>query len=108
MTMPPLLRSDLFVEHPTFILDIDTIDLPACKYVDFRDIPTCVPSKQFSLLVFNIRSCRKNFSEFECIFYEYLGILRVACVFVPPFTCLVGYKNYFTEMLFIYWFQVSV
>ena len=65
------LQHELFVEHPIFILYIDDVNLPVCKYIDFNDIPSCVPIKQFSLLVFNIRSCRKNFSEFECIFQEY-------------------------------------
>ena len=69
--MPLRVQNELFVDHPTFTLDIDTVDLPACKYIDFKDIPTYVPIKQFSLLIFNVRSCRKNFCEFECIFQDY-------------------------------------
>ena len=73
MTMEPPLQSEVFHRHPTFSLDIETIDFPACKYVNFKDIPVCAPIKQFSLLLFNVRSCRKNFSEFVCIFHEYLS-----------------------------------
>ena len=68
--MNPPLINDLFIEHPSFLLDIEDIQLPSCKYADFKDIPLCTPIKQFSFLLFNIRSCRKNFNEFECIFRD--------------------------------------
>ena len=69
--MTPPLLNELFYEHPTFTLDIDDIQLPLCKYADFKDIPLCIPIKNFSFLLFNIRSCRKKFNEFECIFNDY-------------------------------------
>ena len=69
--MTPPLLNELFYDHPTFSLDIDDIQLPVCKYADFKDISLCSPIKQFSFLLFNIRSCRKNFNEFECIFSSY-------------------------------------
>ena len=69
--MTPPLLNELFYEHPIFSLDIDDIQLPVCKYADFKDISLCSPIKQFSFLLFNIRSCRKNFNEFECIFNSY-------------------------------------
>ena len=73
MEVAPTFQSELFDEHPTFVLDINDIDLPVCKYVDLIDIPVCAPPKQFSLLLFNVRSCRKNFTEFECYFHEYFN-----------------------------------
>ena len=69
MTTP--LLNGLLNEHPTFVLDVNDVELPVCKYVDFNDINVCVPMNQFSFLLFNIRSCRKNFNEFECIFNYY-------------------------------------
>ena len=71
LLMAPLLRNESLDDHPTFSLDIDAIDSPPCKYVDFKDIPVYVTTKLFALLLFNVRSCRKNFNEFECVFYEY-------------------------------------
>ena len=71
MAMATPLHSDVFDAHPTFNLDVDDDVSPVCKYVDIKDISVCINSKQFSLLLFNIRSCRKNFNEFECVFSEY-------------------------------------
>ena len=71
MVMVEPLANELFAEHPTFRLDVDEVDSPICKYVDLKDIPVCAPIKQFSLLLFNVRSCRRNFNEFECIFHDY-------------------------------------
>ena len=69
--MTPPILNELFNDHPTFHLDIDNVQLPVCRYIDFRDISLCVPIEQFSILLFNVRSCKKNFNEFECTFKEY-------------------------------------
>ena len=71
MVMAAPMQSELFDEHPVFNLDIDDIVSPNCKYVDFREIPVLTQVNRFSILLFNVRSCRKNFSEFQCIFHEY-------------------------------------
>ena len=78
MEMMPPLHNEIFADPPKFVLDIDEFESPICKYVDFKDIPMCAPIKQFSLLLFNIRSCRKNFNEFESIFYEYFR--HITCI----------------------------
>ena len=70
LLMASPLRNESLDDHPTFSLDIDAIDSPTCKYVDFKDISIYVTTKLFALLLFNVRSCRKNFNEFECVFYE--------------------------------------
>ena len=85
--MTPSVLNELFDYHPTFLLDIDDIQLPVCKYVDFKDIPICAPVKQFSFLLFNIRSCRKNFNDFECIFYEYF----------KNFSCIILTETWLTQ-----------
>lgn len=69
--MAPM-QNELFDDHPVFNLDIDDVVSPDCKYADFGDIPVLAPVNRFSMLLFNVRSCRRNFNEFECIFYEYL------------------------------------
>ena len=85
MAPPP--QIDLFDDHPTFNLDIDEISYPCCKYVDFREIPVLAPLRQFSVLLFNVRSCRRNFNEFECIFYEYF----------KHFTCIALTETWLTQ-----------
>ena len=70
MEMMRPLHNQIFAEHPKFVLDIDEFEPPVCKYIDFKDISVCAPLKQFSLLLFNIRSCRKFLNEFESFFYE--------------------------------------
>ena len=85
--MAQLRRSELFDGHPTFNLEIDVIDLPDCKYLDFKDIPVFAPIKQFSVLLFNVRNCRRNFNEFECIFNEYFRY----------FTCIALTETWLTQ-----------
>ena len=87
MVMAQRLQSEIFIDHPTFILDINEFDFPACNYVEFKDIPVCAPLNQFSLLLFNVRSCRKNFNEFECIFNDYFR----------HFTCIALTETWLTK-----------
>ena len=84
--LPPF-QNELLDDSPTFILDIDEIDLPVCKYIELKDIHVCAPPKYFSLLLFNIRSCRRNFTEFECYFHEYF----------KNFSCIALVETWLTE-----------
>ena len=92
-------QTNIFAEHPTFKLDIEEFHPPVCKYVEFKDIPVYAPLKQFSLLLFNIRSCRKNFNEFESIFYDYF----------KNFDCIVLTETWLTQdfdnLFFIHGFR---
>ena len=72
------LRHKIFENYPTFRLDIDNIVLPCCEYVDFEGIPSLSPTRKFSILLFNIRSCRKNFLDFTCHFQEYF--CKYSCI----------------------------
>ena len=98
MEMARPLANELFAEHPTFRLDIDEFDTPTCKYVDFKDIPVCAPMRQFSLLLFNIRSCRRNLNEFECIFYAYFKYFT--CIALTETWLTHDYDNLFSILGF--------
>ena len=57
-------------DYPTFSLETDYNVLPECKYIDFSDIVNVLSVNSFNIIIFNIRSCRKNFNEFACQFAE--------------------------------------
>ena len=69
--MEPL-QSNVIDDYPILTLDIDSDNLPDCNYVDISTVSTSECLGNFSLMLFNVRSCRKNFSEFECHFHNYL------------------------------------
>ena len=60
-----------FDTYPTFDLDIDDVVLPQCTFADVDEIYSSVTHAGFSLLLFNIRSCRKKFLDFTSYFQEY-------------------------------------
>ena len=62
----------MLANYPTFSLDTDIITLPECLYIDIDSIPTFIPNNKLSILVVNIRSCRKNFNVFVSHFFEHL------------------------------------
>lgn len=68
--MDPL-QNNVTDDCPVLTLDIDSENLPDCNYVDIDAVSTFGCLENFSLLLFNVRSCRKNFSEFEGHFHDY-------------------------------------
>ena len=55
-------QTRVFENCPTFDLDIDNVVLPQCTFANVGEIYSSVTHARFSLLLFNIRSCReKNF-----------------------------------------------
>ena len=72
------LQYKTFENYPTFKLDIENIVLSRCDYVNFEGIPSLSPTCKFSILLFNIRSCRKNFLDFTCHFQEYF--CKYSCI----------------------------
>ena len=42
-------------------------------FLNVDDLPVYVPEDKLSILVFNIRSCRKNFNDFICNFSDYFS-----------------------------------
>ena len=65
--------SPFIADYSTFKLDVDNFNLPQCTYVDINNISVISCNDSFSLLIFNIRSYRKNFLEFTCNFQSYFS-----------------------------------
>ena len=83
------LPSELLDAYPTFTLDLDEIDLPACSYSDFNEFDDLVSKDKLSILVCNVRSCRKNFNVFYSHFSEY----------VSKFTIIVLVETWLTKAI---------
>ena len=83
------LPSELLDAYPTFTLDLDEIDLPTCSYSDFNEIDDLVSIDKLSILVCNVRSCRKNFNVFYSHFNEY----------VSKFTIIVLVETWLTKAI---------
>ena len=68
-------------EYPTFHIDAESVDLPFCNYLDIANSPEYDWCNKFSILLCNIRSCRKNFlditSYFDNVISNYLCIILV-------------------------------
>ena len=84
----------MFDNYPTFALDIDNFVSPLCKYVDFDDIPSLSPPGKFSMLLLNIRSCRKNFLNFTSHFQKYL--YNFSCIALVETWLTKDFDNIFT------------
>ena len=72
-------------EFPIFQFDSDVV-LPNCRYLDISNEPYDWHNK-FSILLFNVRSCRKNFLDFETYFHD------VLC----KFSCIVLIETWLTD-----------
>ena len=78
---------EILADYPRFSLNTEFDTLPQCVYLDIDSLPTFVPENKLSILIFNVRSCRKNFSNFLCHFSEY----------VCKFTIIVLIETWLTE-----------
>ena len=77
---------DPTLDIPEFIPETE-IFLPAnCKYFDVNDISTFTFNASFSMLMFNIRSCKKNFNQFLAYF----------CAILSYFSCIVFTETWLT------------
>ena len=65
--------TDVFENYPTFSLGTEYDLVPQCRFLNVDDLPVHVPNDKLSILVFNIRSCRKNFNDFICNFSDYFN-----------------------------------
>ena len=65
-------------DHPSFIYDDNNVILQQSVYANVNDIPINTANKNFNLLMFNIRSCRKNFLEFISHFHIYFAC--ISCI----------------------------
>ena len=79
---------DLSINNvPIFVPDVDNWLQPNCNFYTVTDLPSYVSFISFSVLMINIRSCRKNFSHFLAHF----------CNVLSYFTCIVFTETWLTE-----------
>ena len=53
---------------PTWNIDLGGVNLLRCRYLDIVNLPNYDWTNKFSVLLCNIRSCRKKFLDFTCYF----------------------------------------
>ena len=78
---------------PRFLLETDDVILPPCIYSDVGEIPNPQNDEHFAILLFNIRSVRKNFLNFLCHFEDY--ICNYSCVVLTETWLTNDYCNLF-------------
>ena len=88
-------------EYPTFHIDAEAVDLPFCNYLDIVNSPEYDWCNKFSILLCNIRSCRKIFldftSYFDNVISNYLCIILVETWLTNEYDDLFiiyGFKSY--------------
>ena len=78
---------DVFSGYPEYVPNIDNYNVPNCSYLHVEDLSPFICSMAFSILMFNIRSCKKNFDNFIANFYN--------CI--TSFSCIVLTETWLTE-----------
>ena len=80
-------------DYPVFDMELEGVNISQCKYADICEIPELSPSDDFSVLLLNIRSCRKNFLEFSTLFSNYFS--RFSCIALVETWLSDGYEDLF-------------
>ena len=101
MESPALSLNDV----PVFVPDVDNWTQPNCNYINVEELPvlSCI---SFTVLMLNIRSCKKNFNQFLAYFCNVISYFScilltetwltadVDNVFdIPGFYCFNVYRN---------------
>ena len=66
------LTNDDWINYPTFTPDVENYVQPYCKYVTVDGLSPFISSISLSILMLNIRSCKKNFDQFIANFSHIL------------------------------------
>ena len=105
----------VFADFPEYEPDIDNYVNPNSSYLDVDDLSPYICSLSLSVLLINIRSCKKNFDSFIAHFYN--CIKYFACVIftetwlsedrdkgfdIPGYYCYNLYRNQYGGGIKIY------
>ena len=60
--------TDAFVDYPEYVPDLDNYVRPNCSYLDVDDLYRFICGLSLSVLMLNIKSCKKNFDNFMANF----------------------------------------
>ena len=75
------------VNYPTFVPDVDNYMHSNCKYFAVDELSPLIYGVSFSILMLNIRSCRKNFDHFLATFCNYLSYFSCIIFIETWLTC---------------------
>ena len=70
---------DVLSDYPEFSPDVDNYVRQNCRYIDVECLANLVNGISLTILLFNIRSCNKNFDQFISTFCDYFS----------HFTCII-------------------
>ena len=79
-------------DFPRFNLNSEVL-LPNCKYTDISTDTFSDWNDKFAILLFNVRSCRKNFLDFTCCFDDILN--KFSCIILTETWLTEEYNNLF-------------
>ena len=79
---------------PSVHLDVGPIDLPQCNYLDIANLTSYDWTNKFSVLLCNIRSCRKNFLDFTS-YYDSI-LLNYSCIILVETWLTKEYEELFS------------
>ena len=84
----------MLLNHPVLQIDTDINLSPECSYADLNNIPNLVNNDLFSILMLNIRSCRKNFDCFMSYFFNYVS--KYSIIVLTETWLIKNFSNLFT------------
>ena len=79
--------ADTFANYPEYVPDIDNFVSPKCSYVNVEDLSPFICTLSLSILMLNIRSCKKNFDHFIANFFN--------CI--KSFSCIILTETWLSE-----------
>ena len=78
---------DYFDDYPEFVPDLENYVSPNCVYLNADDLSPLICSLSLSILMLNIRSCKKNFDSFIANFYNCIN----------SFSCMIFTETWLSE-----------
>ena len=106
---------DYFDDYPEFVPDLENYVSPNCVYLNADDLSPLICSLSLSILMLNIRSCKKNFDSFIANFYNcinsfscmiftetWLSEDRDKVYDIPGFYCCNLYRNHYGGRIKLY------
>ena len=70
---------EIFSDYPEFSPDVDNYVRQNCRYMNVEYLSNFINGVSLTILLFNIRSCNKNFDQFISTF----------CNYFSHFTCII-------------------
>ena len=107
--------AEAFADFPEYVPDLDDYNVPNCSYLNVEDLSPFICSLALSLLMLNIRSCKKNFDNFIANFYNcikyfsciiltetWLTVDRDKTFDIPGYYCCNLYRNQYGGGIKVY------